>query len=579
MANPDPRVDTASIVRRLRALGGEPDEVEVKASVGGLPKSVPETLSAFANGSGGTLILGLAEDAGFRPAPGFDATRIRTALAGACADRVSPPVRASIEIEAFEGASVVRVDVPELDALSKPCFVADRGEYNGSFIRSGDGDRRLSRYEVSQMLSNSTQPAFDREPVLEATHEDLQAPRIAEFLARIRQRSPRFAGLPDDEVLHHCGVLTSVGGSAHPTLAGLLCFGFYPQSFQPQLFVSFVVVPGLAIGDTTPDGRRFIDNQTLDGSIPEMVLAAQHAAVRNMNQAAIITGNGRQDRYDYPLDVIREIVVNAVMHRDYSPEARGSQVQIEIYADRLEVRNPGGLHGAITIDELGTLDQRSTSRNALLAQLLTDIPTPDGRGEPLCENRGSGLRAVVRSLKNAGMSPPHFRVTPGAVDVVVPRHALLSDDVIEWLSALDEPDLSDPQQVALAIMRSGPVTNAMLQSWGYDRTVASQALADLVARGVAEKSGGRRYATYRLNPEVLDQASAKQTRAPSFDDAVLRAIQSGHTTRRAIAEATGLSDKTALRRLKRLVADRQIERTGPANSPTQSYRIIDKESS
>jgi ATP-dependent DNA helicase RecG len=111
--------------------------------VGGLPKSVRDTLSAFSNDRGGTLILGLEEKHDFRPAPGFDAARIRDALAAACNDDLHPPVRAEIEIVSLEDALVVVAEVGELDPRFKPCYVAARGEYNGSFTRvrwTGPGD-------------------------------------------------------------------------------------------------------------------------------------------------------------------------------------------------------------------------------------------------------------------------------------------------------------------------------------------------------------------------------------------------------------------------------------------------------
>src|SRR4051812_49160673 len=100
----------------------EPSDVEVKAARGGLPTSVAETISAFANGTGGTLLLGIDEAAGFVPAAGLDAPPGRDALADACANKVAPPCRAPIEVEEVEGALVVRLDVSELDPVEKPCF-------------------------------------------------------------------------------------------------------------------------------------------------------------------------------------------------------------------------------------------------------------------------------------------------------------------------------------------------------------------------------------------------------------------------------------------------------------------------
>ena len=162
-----------------------------------------------------------------------------------------------------------------------------------------------------------------------------------------------------------------------------------------------------------------------------------------MRVGAIITGIGREDRYDYPLDVIRELVVNALMHRDYSPDARGAQVQVELYPDRLVVASAGGLFGPITVADLGSAEHRSTSRNQTLATLLADIEVPASRGEMLCENRGSGLLSVMVELRRVGMSPPEFdHLQRGCVTVKVPQHALLAPETVTWIGSLDQAGLT-----------------------------------------------------------------------------------------------------------------------------------------
>ena len=146
--------DLSSVVARLQRLGTDTASVEAKAAAGGMPTTIGESISAFGNANGGLLILGLSEKDGFRPASGFDALSIRDALARICSDDLEPPVRSDVEIVAFEGASVVILDVPPTDPLQRPLHIKRKGAYQGSFIRSGDGDRRLTAYEVTQLLSN-----------------------------------------------------------------------------------------------------------------------------------------------------------------------------------------------------------------------------------------------------------------------------------------------------------------------------------------------------------------------------------------------------------------------------------------
>ncbi len=571
--------DTADLVARLRRFGTGLSDIEAKAAVGSLPKSLVETLSAFANSGGGTVILGLDEASGFVPAHDFDPVKIRDALAGACTHQMEPPLRFPIEIVDFDGASLVRADVSELDPIDKPCFVKNRGHYQGSFIRGGDGDRRLTHYEVTQLLSNRTQPTYDAEPVADATLDDLDQDITSTLLARVRARSPRaFAKLSDEHALVRLGAAIEIDGAIHPTLAGMLCLGSYPQQFFPQLFMSFVAIPGTELGVPGPSGERFLDNQSLDGPVPVMLADALGALQRNMNRAAVVRGLLREDRFDYPLEVLRELLVNALMHRDYSPAARGTQIQIELYADRLVVRSPGGLYGANSVDVLGTPEQVSSSRNAVLARLLSDLPTGDA-AHVVCENRGSGLPSVVAALRQAGMTPPEFAATPARMQVTVPQHALLSVETIDWISSLGHPDLSDAQHLALAIMRStGRVTNAMLQAWGVDQPGASLALRDLVSRELATRSRGKRYASYRLAQTPVYMHRARHT-PPLSDgieaelDAITQAILAGHTTARGLQSHLNIGYQTVLRRLRVLVDRGTVQRVGRTHSSRQSYQV------
>lgn len=574
------------IVARLRRLGSDTASVEVKAAAGGFPKSVGESVSAFANGSGGVVLLGLAETDDFRPAPGFDAQPIRDALAGLCHDEMEPPVRSDIEIVPFEGAQVVYLDVPATDPLLRPCHIRRRGPYSGSFIRAGDGDRRLTAYEVTQQLSNRAQPTDDAQVVPGCSLDDLDPEAVQAFLRRLRARPSRaFRDVDDERALIRAGAAAKDSdGAVRPTLAGLLCLGSYPQQFVPQLFVSFVALPGRTLGDAMDDGTRFLDNVSCDGTITQMLDAVLVAVRRNMRTAAVIRGRGREDRYDYPVEVIRELVVNALLHRDYSPGSRGTQVQVELYPDRLVVKSPGGLYGSVVPSQLG-VEEVSSTRNATLARLLADIPDVDDM--PVSENRGSGLPRVMTRLRKAGMSPPTFDAAPGHVHVTVPQHALLDPPTVEWIEGLSATALSDEQHIALALMRNtGGVSNEMLRAWGIESHAATAALRGLVDRGLASKSGGRRYASYELvevaerqmslwpsTPASTPVATGRRARIDRELQAVLEAIRAGHVTVKAVSQQLGLDYTTTTRRINQLLEAGQIEATAAPHTRGRSFVV------
>jgi ATP-dependent DNA helicase RecG len=165
----------------------------------------------------------------------------------------------------------------------------------------------------------------------------------------------------------------------------------------------------------------------------------------------------------------------------------------------------------------------------------------------------------------------------------VPQHALLAPETIAWIGSLRQTGLSDEQHLALAMMRTaGRVTNAMLQAWGVDRLSAGRALKDLVGRGVAMSTGGRRYASYHLVEDVPAPDADLPVRADGIEaelDAVVQAIRAGSTTTRALTEQLGLPQRTVARRITTLIDRKLIVPTHATRSSRQSYRLVDPEES
>ena len=408
----------AKLVEQMRRFGGDLQNVEVKEAVGGMPKTMGESVSALANGSGGLVILGLSEKHGFRPAEGFKARPMFDAMSELCSDRLIPPVRAKIDIVEFEGSELVVADIPEVSPQDKPCYVASKGMYAGSFIRVGDGDRLLTHYEVDRLNEERSQPKHDLAIVDGATLADLDGSLVSGLLRRQRETHPRvFARMTDEQALLALNVLAKTPeNGVGVTLAGLLALGTYPQHFYPRLTVTFTCYPG--VSRASVDGTKFVDSQSMAGPIPAVLLDTVAAVRKNMRVGGRLEGGLRYDSPDYPLDAVRELVCNALMHRDYSPMGCGSQVQVNLYADRLEVLSPGGLYGAVTVDSLGEAGISST-RNRYLAELLESTPY-DGGGF-VAENRGTGFSLVEAELKAAGMAAPHIVDRPSLFSVTLRR--------------------------------------------------------------------------------------------------------------------------------------------------------------
>lgn len=275
-------------------------------------------MSAFANGHGGLLLLGLDESAGFA-AVEMDVAQIASDLAAACAEQLEPPIRPEVEVVSVDGRLIIAAAIDELPPDRKPCFVKSKGMDRGSYIRTHDGDRRLTTYEIHVLASSQGQPIDDRAFVDGATLDDLDDELVRRLVARLRStRSGVFSRVDDDAVLRLMGVVVDSDAGPRVTLAGLLALGRFPQQFFPQLDATFVAYPTTS-GEPLGDGTRFLDNQSIDGPIPVIVAEALATLRRNMKQRSIVVGMGREDRWEYPEEAVREIVANALMHRDYHP--------------------------------------------------------------------------------------------------------------------------------------------------------------------------------------------------------------------------------------------------------------------
>src|SRR5450755_1961723 len=165
-------VELADIVARLRETGVEFEDVEVKRAAGGLPRSIAETMSAFANSRGGIIILGLDERAGFTTVGVSDPVALRDQLATVARTSLYSALTPIIDTVPVDGAIIVLAEIEALPPAQCPCYVTARGLYNGAFVRIGDGDQRLTPYEIDRLRENSGQPRWDEEPVPQATMED-----------------------------------------------------------------------------------------------------------------------------------------------------------------------------------------------------------------------------------------------------------------------------------------------------------------------------------------------------------------------------------------------------------------------
>jgi ATP-dependent DNA helicase RecG len=427
-----------------------------------------ETLIAFANGDGGTLIVGV--DGHGKPIGRLYPEDVEIALRTA-ETRCRPPIHTGWEQIDLMGTAVVAVRVArssELHSLSDGRVL----------IRMGNENRPLGGDAIRQLAATKSSGDFELETVPGATRADLDDEVIQEYIDKREERQRKRIAVPIDDVLRDLGALDLDG---KPTVAGLLLFGRMPQQFVPQsglVFVKFIGTEPRGEGGLPGYGRR----EEINGPLARVIESAWEVVWEEMHVGAVVKGLEREERTEYPPFAVREALVNSVCHRDY--RVKGRRIEIRMFADRMEVISPGGLPGFITVDNLV---EEHFSRNPRLVAGLFHWG--------YIEELGLGIDRMIEEMTQAGHNPPQFKAMPYSFTVTL-SNIKERKAVPIWEKAMNER-----QARALTYLREhGQITNRDYQQLCPDVSTETLRLdlADLVDRGAVMRIGAKKGTYYIL---------------------------------------------------------------------------------
>lgn len=538
-----------NLIYDIRSFQTELDNVEVKSAAKGTPK-IYDSLSSLSNRAGGVIIFGLDEEQDFKPVGVYNLDELRKKVSEACT-QMEPPLRLTFTSIKYEGVNILAAEVPECPVDLKPCYYKPAGMHSGSYIRVAEGDRKMTDYEIYMFMSSRGQAIEDLKPVLRSKPEDLDDQAIQKYIDKLREQRPgsRLFTLPQEQLLKTLNILTEQGGKMVPTLAGMLMFGRFPQQFFPSLFVAFLMFAGSTENIKGPRGERFLDNRRIEGTIPEMIAEAEKAIIHNMRRSTVISGFMRNDIDEYPRVAIREAIINALAHRDYSHYGLGTHVQLRMFSDRLEIDNQGGLYGHLTEETLGI--EAPTARNAALMRMLEDME--------IVENRGSGIRAMIEATRSAHLAPPKFKNMYTSFRVTFYNHTLLDGETLKWLNRFSNIPLNDNQRFALAYLKSNQFTKKLTNRDyqrinSVDSVQATKELSYMVKKaGVLQQYGTRGGAYYTFNSWVLEEQAVEEGPKVTLSDKERKVIEfirsNGFITNALCRDLLGSDDKDFAYRL------------------------------
>lgn len=400
-------IEFQSLLERVQQRQCEEQIIEVKAARQGCPEKLYDTFSSFSNqDDGGTLLFGLDEKQNFAKVGVYDAQDLQKKLMEV-GEGMTPVVRPILSVYSEDDLVFVAAEIPPLDLADRPCFKSARGRLKGSFVRVGDADKPMTEYEVYSYEAYRKKNRDDIRTIEEATIAALEPTQLEHYLLKRKLDRPNLAALTQEQLYELTGIMR--GGQL--TLASILLFGLYPQALFPQLSIIAARVPGTELGLVDRNGQRFTDSKRLQGSLPEMLEAAMDFLNRNMRTAIRVdpqTGQ-RADSPEYPPDAVREAVLNALIHRDYSIHTQNMPIQFFIFSDRIEIHNPGGLYGRMTVDQLGKM--QPDTRNPFLVTAMETLG--------YAENRYSGIPKIRQAMFEAGLPEPVFCDRQGEFSVTL----------------------------------------------------------------------------------------------------------------------------------------------------------------
>jgi ATP-dependent DNA helicase RecG len=318
--------------------------------------------------------------------------------------KMSFVLRPEYHVMEYKDKTILALVVPECPKDYMPCYFKPVGLPDGAYIREGNTSRKITDNEFRTYIATSKEFQFDLSEARDAHKKELSVKKVKTLLAQSELELKRGANnRVDDSTLENLGIVANFDGEYRPTVGGYLVFAKdIPQNKNPY---DRYIVRCVRYAGSDPSSK-IIDAIDVKGTLDEQIDESYRFILKNIAKKSIIVGTKRVEKYEYPEEAIRELVANAIIHRDY--KIIETYTQIRVFEDRIEISNPGSLPPGVTVDNI---KEAQFSRNSMIAARLKDLK--------YLEEYGRGIDIVIKKMQDWELPLPLFRNSVNSFEAIL----------------------------------------------------------------------------------------------------------------------------------------------------------------
>ncbi len=443
----------------------------------GVARDVAETLSAFANADGGTLLLGVDDD-GNVSGVDFAKDRLRV-IQDAPKNLIKQPLRTNINEIPFQGKRLFLFTVNWMPGV----YQLTDGRY---LLRIGDSNMPFPADQIELLKSGKRKAIFESRIEPTASWDYIFKELIVDFGKRIGiDKSP-------EEILFEYRLIDYDNGNPKFKLASLLLFGKDPLRWHPRCGIDFVKYEGTE----RKLGRELniIKRARIELPLIKLIEEAYKTISAQIKERQYLHDLFFVEKFEYPTFAWQEAIVNAVAHRDYS--IQGLSIEVCMFDDRIEIRSPGLPPEPVTLERILKRERVHASRNPLIVRVLTDLG--------YMRETGEGIPRMFEEMEKNGLYPPKIEIVADSLfSVILKNQPMYSIDDMEWLKQFSDLDLNPNQKRMLIFAKAH---GNSFTSRNYQKLCdlgiyeAGKEIKEMIRLSVItlNKKGGR---IYRLQPK------------------------------------------------------------------------------